>query len=133
MGIEVSWVDVRDVASVKTAVRSHTRLLFAETATNPNMYLADLTALRQVADEHHLSLIIDNTFLSPYLLRLLEWGADIVVHSATKYLSGYGDTVGGVLASTTAAMRQARLKLDSFGCEDADDIIADFAQALAHL
>ncbi len=115
MGIEVGWVDVRDVASVQTAVRPNTTLLFAETATNPNMYLADLTALRQIADEHNLSLIIDNTFLSPYLLRPLEWGADIVIHSATKYLSGHGDTVGGVVAGSKADMRKARLKLDSFG------------------
>ena len=115
MGIEVGWVDVRDVAGVKTAVRPNTTLLFAETATNPNMYLADLSALRQIADEHNLSLIIDNTFLSPYLLRPLEWGADIVVHSATKYLSGHGDTVGGVVAGSKADMRKARLKLDSFG------------------
>ena len=115
MGIEVGWVDVRDVAGVKTAVRPNTTLLFAETATNPNIYLADLSALRQIADDHNLSLIIDNTFLSPYLLRPLEWGADIVVHSATKYLSGHGDTVGGVVAGSKADMRKARLKLDSFG------------------
>ena len=115
MGIEVGWVDVRNLEAVKTAVCSNTRLIFAETATNPNMYLADLAALRQIADEHDLSLIIDNTFLSPYLLRPIEWGADIVVHSATKYLSGHGDTVGGVVAGSKADMRKARLKLDSFG------------------
>jgi methionine-gamma-lyase len=115
MGIEVGWVNVRDMAEVQAAVRPNTRLIFAESATNPNLYLADLTALRHFAEEQRLTLIIDNTFLSPYLLRPIEWGADIVVHSATKYLSGHGDTVGGVVAGSKANMRQARLKLDSFG------------------
>ncbi|MCB0000820.1 MAG: PLP-dependent transferase, partial [Anaerolineales bacterium] len=93
----------------------NSKLLFAETATNPNMYLADLAALRRLADEHGLQLIIDNTFLSPYLLRPVEYGADLVVHSATKYLGGHGDTVAGVVAGSKERMRQARLKLDSFG------------------
>lgn len=115
MGIEVSYVDVRDEEAVQQAVRPNSKLLFAETATNPNMFLADLAALRRLADEHGLVLIIDNTFLSPYLLRPAEYGADLVVHSATKYLGGHGDTVGGVVAGSQARMRQARLKLDSFG------------------
>lgn len=115
MGIEVSYVDVRDLEGVRQAIRPNSKALFAETATNPNMYLADLAALRQLADEHGLLLIIDNTFLSPYLLRPVDYGADLVVHSATKYLGGHGDTVAGVLAGSQARMRQARLKLDSFG------------------
>jgi methionine-gamma-lyase len=115
MGIEVSFVDVRDMENVRNAVRPNTKALFAEMVTNPNMYVADVPTLRSVADEHHLALIVDNTFLGPYLCRPLEMRADIVIHSATKYLSGHGDTIGGVLAGSQALMEKARLKLDSYG------------------
>ena len=89
--------------------------MFVETVTNPNIYIPRFSALREIADEHGLTLIADNTFLSPYLYRPAEKGADMVLHSATKYISGHGDTVAGVLAGSREAMNKARLKLDSFG------------------
>lgn len=115
MGLEVSFVDVRQPASLEAAVRENTTAVFTESLTNPNCYLADLKALKQFAVERGLKLIVDNTFLSPYLLRPAEYGADLVVHSATKYINGHGDSVAGVIAGADADMRRARLKLDSFG------------------
>ena len=115
MGIEVTMVDVRDLDAVRAAIQTNTTVLFVETVTNPNIYISDMPALREIADEHGLTLIADNTFLSPYLLRPAEQGADMVLHSATKYISGHGDTVAGSLAGTDENMRKARLKLDSFG------------------
>jgi methionine-gamma-lyase len=115
MGIEVSMVDVRNLAEVKAAIKTNTTTLFVETVTNPNIYISDIAAFRKIADEHDLTLIADNTFLSPYLSRPAEEGADLVLHSATKYISGHGDTVAGVLAGSTENMNKGRLKLDSFG------------------
>lgn len=115
MGIEVSYVDVRRMDTLSAALRPNTKALFAESVTNPNMFVADVPALKAFADAHGLTLIIDNTFLSPYLFRPIAQGADLVVHSATKYLSGHGDTVAGVLAGRRDDIRRARFKLDSFG------------------
>ncbi|MEM7113279.1 MAG: aminotransferase class I/II-fold pyridoxal phosphate-dependent enzyme [Chloroflexota bacterium] len=115
MGLEVDFVNVRQPETLAANVKGNTTAVFTESLTNPNCYLADLTALRRFADQHGLKLIVDNTFLSPYLLRPAEYGADLVVHSATKYISGHGDTVAGVIAGSDADMRRARLKLDSFG------------------
>ena len=115
MGIEVSMVDVRNLEEVENAVRPNTKALFVETITNPNIYISDIAAFRSIADKHELILIADNTFLSPYLSRPIEQGADIVLHSATKYISGHGDTVAGVLAGSKKNIDKARIKLDSFG------------------
>lgn len=115
MGIEVSMVDVRNLKDVENAVRPNTKALFVETVTNPNIHISDVAAFRSIADKHDLILIVDNTFLSPYLSRPVEQGADMVLHSATKYISGHGDTVAGVLAGSKKNMDKARLKLDSFG------------------
>ena len=115
MGIEVTMVDVRDLDAVRAAIQPNTTALFVETVTNPNIYISDMPALREIADQHDLTLIVDNTFLSPYLMRPAEHGADMVLHSATKYISGHGDTIAGSLAGTDANMKKGRLKLDSFG------------------
>ncbi len=115
MGIEVTFVDVRDPHAVEEAVQPNSKALFLETVTNPNIYIADLKAFKELASRHGLTLIADNTFLSPALFQPQSYGADLVLHSATKYISGHGDTVAGVLAGSDAAMRAARLKLDSFG------------------
>lgn len=115
MGIEVSMFDVRDIDQARAAVKPNTKAIFVETVTNPNIYIADLGAYRRFADEHRLTLIADNTFLSPYLCRPVEQGADMVLHSATKYINGHGDTIAGVLAGTRDAMDRARIKMDSFG------------------
>ena len=115
MGIEVSFVDVRDPATLEAAIQPNTTALFTESLTNPTCYLADLTALRSFCDKYNLKFVVDNTFLSPYLLRPTEFGADIIVHSATKYINGHGDTVAGSLAGSAEDMLKARMKLDSFG------------------
>lgn len=115
MGIDVTYVDVRQPESLQDALKPNSKALFTETLTNPNCYLADLDELGAFCQEHGLKLIVDNTFLSPYLLRPFQHHADLVLHSATKYISGHGDTVAGVLTGSAEMMHQARLKLDSFG------------------
>lgn len=115
LGIEVSFVDITDLDAVRGAVKENTKLIFTESVTNPHMWVADLPALRKIADEHGLTFIVDNTFLSPALLRPLEHGADMVVHSATKYLSGHGDTIAGIIAGPRGRLGTVRLKLDAFG------------------
>jgi cystathionine beta-lyase/cystathionine gamma-synthase len=95
-GLSFSYVDTSDAAAVKAAVTPATRALFVETLTNPLLKFADLGALSAICREQSLLMIADNTFLTPYLLRPLELGADITVYSATKYLSGHNDTVAGL-------------------------------------
>ena len=98
--LAVSWVDTTDIEAVESALRPETRLLFVETPTNPMM---DVTDIRRVADAAHgvdALLAVDNTFLSPCLQRPLSLGADIVVHSTTKFLNGHSDSIGGVLISS---------------------------------
>lgn len=97
-GIEVTRVDATDQAAVAAALRPQTRVLFVETVSNPHMRFADIDALAGLAHVNEALLIVDNTLLSPALFRPLEHGADLVVHSATKYLSGHGDAIAGVVA-----------------------------------
>jgi O-acetylhomoserine (thiol)-lyase len=97
LGIETSFVPGADPQAMKAAIRPNTRALFAETIGNPSGNIADIAALAGVAHASGVPLIIDNTFASPYLCRPIEHGADIVVHSATKYLCGHGTVVGGVI------------------------------------
>jgi len=97
MGIETSFAPVDDYAALEAAITPNTKLLFAETIGNPSGAIADLRALAQLAHEHGIPLVVDNTFASPYLCRPIEHGADIVVHSATKFISGHGTTMGGVM------------------------------------
>ena len=97
MGIQTSFVPVDDYDAIRSAIRPNTRLLFAETIGNPSGAVADLERLASIAHEAGIPLVIDNTFASPYLCRPIEYGADIVLHSATKFISGHGTTIGGVL------------------------------------
>jgi cystathionine beta-lyase/cystathionine gamma-synthase len=97
-GLSFTYVDTSDAAAVQAAITPATKALFVETLTNPLLKFADLTALSSLCREHGLLLIADNTFLTPYLLRPLDLGADITVYSATKYLSGHNDTVAGLVA-----------------------------------
>src|SRR5450631_69514 len=96
-GLSFTYVDTSDASAVQAAVTPATRALFVETLTNPLLKFADLGALSAICREHSLLMIADNTFLTPYLLRPLELGADITVYSATKYLSGHNDTVAGLV------------------------------------
>jgi len=97
MGIETAFAPVDDYAALEAAIKPNTKLLFAETIGNPSGTIADLARLAQIAHEHGIPLVIDNTFASPYLCRPIEHGADVVVHSATKFISGHGTTMGGVM------------------------------------
>jgi O-acetylhomoserine (thiol)-lyase len=96
-GVETTFVKSSDPADYASAITDKTKLIFAETIANPSGEIADLEGLADVAHAHHLPLIIDSTIATPYLNRPLEWGADVVIHSATKFLGGHGTTLGGVV------------------------------------
>jgi cystathionine beta-lyase/cystathionine gamma-synthase len=96
-GLDFSWVDTSDLASVERALRPRTRMLLIETPTNPILTLTDIRAAAKLAKKHRLIFVVDNTFMSPYAQSPLALGADIVVHSTTKFLNGHSDSVGGVV------------------------------------
>ena len=96
-GIETSFVDVHNLQEVENAIRPNTKAIYIETLGNPNSDIPDIDAIAQIAHKHGLPLVIDNTFGTPYLIRPIEHGADIVVHSATKFIGGHGTTLGGVI------------------------------------
>lgn len=96
-GLEFSFIDLNDMAALKAALKPNTRMIWAETPTNPMLKLVDLARLGAFARKHGLILVVDNTFASPILQRPIEHGADLVLHSATKYLNGHSDIVGGVV------------------------------------
>ena len=96
-GITNSIVNVRDLKAVEAAIQPNTKVLYAETFGNPNSDVTDIDALAEIAHRHHIPLIIDNTFGTPFLIRPIEHGADVVVHSATKFIGGHGTSLGGVI------------------------------------
>jgi len=98
-GITASFVDTGDVDAVEAAIQPNTKAVFIETPTNPTMRITDLAAVIGVCQRHHLLSIVDNTFMTPYLQRPLELGADIVIHSATKYLGGHNDVLAGLVVA----------------------------------
>jgi O-acetylhomoserine (thiol)-lyase len=97
MGINTTFVDSADPENFRRAITPQTRALYAETLGNPKIDVLDIEAVAKIAHEHNIPLIVDNTFATPYLCRPLEWGADIVVHSATKFIGGHGTSIGGVI------------------------------------
>jgi cystathionine gamma-lyase/cystathionine beta-lyase/cystathionine gamma-lyase/homocysteine desulfhydrase len=97
-GVEFDLVDTTDISMVETAFKPNTKMVFVETPTNPVMSVTDLKAVSDVAHAHGARVVCDNTFMSPYLQRPIEFGVDIVVHSTTKYLNGHSDSVGGFVA-----------------------------------
>lgn len=99
-GLDFSYVDTTEAINVENALRSNTRMIFVETPTNPIMAIADLEGIGKLSRANDIRLVVDNTFMSPYFLRPAEWGADVVVHSTTKYLNGHSDSVGGVVVTT---------------------------------
>jgi cystathionine gamma-synthase len=103
-GLEHTPVDLGDLAAVRAALRPRTRIVWCETPTNPLLNIADIAGLAAVAREAGALLVVDNTFASPYLQRPLTLGADVVVHSTTKYLGGHSDVVGGALITADAAL-----------------------------
>ena len=96
-GVESTLVDVHDLAAVEAAIRPNTQAVYIETLGNPNSDIPDIEAIADIAHRHGLPLVIDNTFGTPYLIRPIEHGADIVIHSATKFIGGHGTTLGGVI------------------------------------
>jgi len=99
-GIEFTYVDTTDVKNVERALRKQTRMVFVETPTNPLMALSDLRAISQVCRRKKVDLVVDNTFMSPYFQQPIALGADMVVHSTTKFLNGHSDGLGGVVVCT---------------------------------
>ncbi len=95
-GLDFSYIDTTDAANVLNALRDNTKMVFVETPTNPIMAIADLDGIGKLTSQYGMRLVVDNTFMSPYFLRPIEFGADIVVHSTTKYLNGHSDSIGGV-------------------------------------
>ena len=100
LSVDLDFVDVDDIDAWRSAIRDNTKLLFAETIGNPGGNVLDIERVAALAHEHECPLMIDNTFATPYLCRPLDWGADIVVYSATKFLGGHGTSLGGVVVES---------------------------------
>lgn len=99
-GIETTFVDAHNLAEIEGAIRENTKAIYLETLGNPNSDIPDIDAVAEIAHRHGLPLVIDNTFGTPFLIRPIEHGADIVVHSATKFIGGHGTTLGGVIVDS---------------------------------
>jgi cystathionine gamma-lyase len=105
-GLDFSFIDLNDGAALKAALRPETRMIWAETPTNPMLKLVDLAKLGAFARKHGLILVVDNTFCSPMLQRPIEYGADLVLHSATKYINGHSDMVGGIVVARSQELAE---------------------------
>ncbi|EIL91804.1 cystathionine beta-lyase/cystathionine gamma-synthase [Rhodanobacter fulvus Jip2] len=105
-GLDFSFIDLNDGAALKAALKPNTRMIWAETPTNPMLKLVDLTKVAAFAKKHGLILVVDSTFCSPMIQRPLEQGADLVLHSATKYLNGHSDMVGGIVVAGNEDLAQ---------------------------
>ena len=98
-GVTTTFVDPFNLEEVEGAIKDNTKAVYIETLGNPNSEVVDIEALAEIAHKHKIPLVIDNTFGTPYLIRPIEYGADIVVHSATKFIGGHGTTIGGVIVN----------------------------------
>lgn len=96
-GINTTFVDIFNYEEVEAAIQDNTKAIYIETLGNPNSDVVDIEAIAEIAHKHKIPLVVDNTFATPYLVRPIEYGADIVVHSATKFIGGHGTTIGGVI------------------------------------
>ncbi len=99
-GISTTFVDIHNMEEVENAIQENTKAIYIETLGNPNADIPDISALSEIAHKNNIPLVIDNTFGTPYLIRPIEYGADIVVHSATKFLGGHGTTLGGIIVDS---------------------------------
>ena len=113
-GIKINHVDLTNNENLQNAISDQTRLVYFETPVNPNMRLVDIAAVSEIAHAAEALVMVDNTYSTPYLTRPIELGADIVVHSATKYLSGHGDVITGLLVGDFETVQKIRL----FGMKD---------------
>lgn len=107
-GIEIDFIDTSSPEALEGATRKNTKLVFFETPANPTMKLVDIRAISALAHEHNIEVVVDNTFLTPYFQRPLELGADVVVYSATKYLNGHGDALGGIIVGERGTIQRAK-------------------------
>lgn len=116
-GVQSSYVDTSDLARVREAIRPTTRLVYVETPSNPAMQVTDLRGVAEIAHASGCVLVVDNTFASPYLQRPLELGADVVLHSVTKFINGHADVVGGIIVTRTEELqRRIRPLMVNLGC-----------------
>jgi cystathionine beta-lyase/cystathionine gamma-synthase len=116
-GVESTYVDTSDIESIKKAIKKNTKILYIETPSNPTISITDLKACSELAKQHGLLLVVDNTFSSPYLQRPIEFGADVVFHSVTKFINGHADVVGGIIiAKTEALYKKLRSMMIAMGC-----------------
>jgi cystathionine gamma-lyase len=105
-GVEFTYVDMREVKNIEVAIKTNTKLIYCETPTNPMMNLVDLMAVSKIAKQKNLISVVDNTFMSPYFQNPLDLGIDIVLHSATKYIGGHSDVIGGAVITTQQTLAE---------------------------
>ncbi|MBE2218975.1 MAG: aminotransferase class I/II-fold pyridoxal phosphate-dependent enzyme, partial [Ignavibacteria bacterium] len=116
-GVESTFVNTSDVENIKKVIKPNTKVLYIETPANPTVDITDIKACAEIAKEHGLILVVDNTFSSPYLQRPFEFGADVVLHSVTKFINGHADIVGGiVIAKTKELYKKLRSMMTALGC-----------------
>lgn len=117
-GITATFVDPSDFAAIENAIQDNTKAVYIETLGNPNSDIVDIAKVAEIAHKHKIPLVVDNTFATPYLVRPIEYGADIVVHSATKFIGGHGTTIGGVIIDSGKFDWEASGKFDSLTAPD---------------
>ncbi|MDR6963598.1 methionine gamma-lyase [Shewanella putrefaciens] len=110
-GIEVSLVDFSSVTEIEAAIKSNTKVIFCETPVNPHLQVFDLAAIATIAKRHKLVSIVDNTFMTPLLQRPLDFGIDLVIHSATKYLNGHGDVIAGIVCGSDEQIHRVKYEI----------------------
>ena len=117
-GVQSSYVDTSDVTQVEKAIRPNTKVVYVETPSNPTMQVTDIAKVAAIAHAHGCLVVVDNTFASPYLQRPLELGADVVLHSVTKFIAGHSDVVGGIIVAKDKRHLQAPAQGDGqFGMQ----------------
>jgi methionine-gamma-lyase len=116
-GVESSWIDTTNLENVRRAMRPTTRIVYTESVANPTMDVTDIRGVADIAHAHGALLVVDNTFCSPYLHRPFEFGADVVLHSVTKFLNGHADVVGGIVVARDESLyRKLRPMMTTLGC-----------------
>jgi methionine-gamma-lyase len=116
-GVETSFVNTSKLEQIKAAIKPNTKVLYIETPANPTMEITDIVACAKIAREHKLLLVVDNTFCSPYLQKPLDLGADVVLHSITKFINGHADIVGGIIVTKEAELyKKIRHSMVYMGC-----------------
>lgn len=116
-GVEASFVNTADLSAVKNAIKPNTAVLYVETPANPTMDITDLAECAKIAKQHNLVMVVDNTFSTPYLQKPLDLGADVVLHSVTKFINGHADVVGGIIVTKTQELyKKIRHAMIYMGC-----------------